>query len=322
MKHISTLIFICTLLVLLEGCTSKGSSEIHLPAWKELQADSLTVPPVLLSVNQLFTINDMLVAYQQRNDTLFSFWKLPECSYLFQAGTKGQGPNDFLMLDRTFQPTQQGFKAFEIATNRVKEVTVKPTGEFNVTLTKQLNVEQQGLNRFLFLENDSYCFVSDREEYEYALLSREESIHYFSDYPQNLLTAEEGTPNRFTYNKLVVSHPEGNKFAAFYAYVKLCRIYNSQGELLKETLLTSPSANNTEERHTYYSSYPCADANHIYILTKEEEGTMLEVWNWEGILETRYLLDKPVTCITRPVDGILYALCRDKENVIYTYPIP
>lgn len=322
MKHISILAVICTLLVLSEGCTSKGSSEAHLPAWKELQADSLIVPPVLLSVNHLFTIDDMLVAYQQSNDTLFSFWKLPECSYLFQAGTKGQGPNDFLMLDRTFQPTKQGFKAFEIATNRVKEVAVKPTGAFNVTLTKQLNVEQRGLNRFLFLENDSYCFVSDREEYEYALLNKDESIHYFSNYPQNLLTTEEDTPNRFTYNKLVVSHPKGDKFAAFYAYVKLCRIYNSQGKLLKETLLTSPSDNNTEERHTYYSSYPCADGNHIYILTKEEEETVLEVWTWEGALETRYLLDKPVIRITQPVDGTLYALCRDKENVIYTYSIP
>lgn len=109
-------------LLLLAGCTPKETQQKGFPPMEALQADSVTIPPVLLAVTRLFVANDMLVAYQQRNDTLFSFFGLPACNYLFAAGTKGQGPDDFLMLDRSFQEMPRGFKTFEIASNRVKEI--------------------------------------------------------------------------------------------------------------------------------------------------------------------------------------------------------
>jgi hypothetical protein len=262
----------------------------------------------------------MLVAYQPRNDTMFSFWTLPQCEYLYQSGIRGGGPNDFLMLDKTFRETPRGFKAFEIASNRVKEVAVDSTGTFRIISTEQLNMEQRVLNRFLFLADDSYCFTSDKEEYEYALLDKNGAIHDFGRYPEGLLEKNEGDLNRFVYNKLTVSSPKGDRFAAFYAYVKLCRIYNSQGELLKETMLEQPQKDASGEKHIYYSSYPYADENYIYILTDEESGKVLEIWDWEGTPKARYLLDRPIHCLTvSSINNKIYAVCRDREDMVYVY---
>lgn len=324
MKHIR--IFFTSLFILsflLEGCTYRGKQAEQFPPLKKLEADSISTPPILLSVTRLFFANNLLVAYQQRNDTMFSFWKIPECDYLFKAGYRGEGPDDFLMLDKVFQETQYGFKTFEIASNKVKEIAMEPNGTFRVVSAKQLNVAQRGLNRFLFLADDSYCFVSDEEDYEYVLLDKDGAVQYFGSYPEGLLEKNAEDLNRFVYNKLTVSNPKGDKFAAFYAYVKLCRIYNSKGKLLKEIMLEQPQKNVSEEKHIYYSSYPYADENYIYVLTNKEEGKVLEIWDWEGIPKAHYLLDKPVNCLAvSPVNGKLYAVCPNREDVIYTYNIP
>ncbi|WP_288259474.1 hypothetical protein [uncultured Bacteroides sp.] len=323
MNRICIFVSFLSAIFLLEGCTSRKEPSTGLPSLKELRADSISIPPVLLSVTRLFVVNNMLVAYEQRKDTMFSFWKLPECNYLFSAGCRGDGPNDFLMLDRTFQATPHGFKTFELSSSRIKEVAIDSMGLFKVLSNKQLEVEQGGLNRFLFLEDDSYCFISDKEEYEYTLLDKHKGVCDFSSYPEGLLRKEQDELNRFVYNKLTVASPKGDKFAAFYAYIKLCRIYNSKGELLEEQMLRQPDENISEEKHIYYSSYPYADENYIYILTDEEEGKILEIWNWEGALVSRYLLDKPVDCLAASsANGKVYAVCQEREDVIYTYNIP
>lgn len=309
--------------LLINGCISKGKLGDQLPKLVSLTADSISIPPVLLSVTRLFVANDMLVTYEQRRDTLFSFWSLPHCDYLFSAGTKGQGPYEFLTLDRTFSETSQGFKLFELASNKVKEVVVDAAGTFKVVVDKQLNVEERGLNRFLFLENGRYCFISDKEESEFVLLDEEENLTYFGIYPDGILAKKDGELNRFVYNKLTVANPKGDKFASFYSYMKCCRIYNSKGDMLAETMVERPKTIESGERYVYYSSFPYADNESIYLLTNEKDSTVLEVWNWEGVLTARYLLDKPVYCLAvQSKQKKVYALCKDKESVIYTFDIP
>lgn len=323
MKHIYKILLL-SFLVLWNGCSNKHKNNAEFPPLEELTADSIIIPPVLLSVTRLFIANNMLVAYEQRKDTMFSFWRLPECKYLFSVGCRGEGPNDFLMLDRTFVETNNGFKTFEIASNKVKEISIDSTGHFNVKASKQLNTDQRGLNRFLFLADSTYCFVSDKEESEYALLDNKGNIQYFSNYPKDLLLKEKDEINRFVYNKLTIANPSGDKFAAFYAYTKLCRIYDNKGRMLHETLLSSPSYSNSEDREIVYQYFPCADENHIYILsTKKPDKRVLEIWNWEGMPVAYYLLDKNIQNIAIASQyNKIYAVDNKQEGVIYTYNIP
>lgn len=290
----------------------------------KLTADSIIVPPVLLSVTRLFIANDMLVAYEQRKDTMFSFWRLPKCKYLLSAECRGEGLNDFLILDRTFVETNNGFKTFEIASNKVKEISINPIGHFNVEVSKQLNTAQRGVNRFLFLADNTYCFVSNKEETEYVLLDNKGNTHYFSNDPTDLFSKEKYEINCFVYNKLTIANPSGDKFAAFYAYTKLCRIYDNKSRLLHETLLSPPSYPNSEDREIIYQYFSCTDENYIYILsTKKPNQRVLEIWNCEGMPVAHCLLDKNVQSIAiAPQYNKIYAVDNKQEEVIYyTYSI-
>lgn len=322
MKVCKLVLFFFLLPAVWNGCANKEKNKKEFPPLGELRADSIVVPPVLLSVTRLFVANDMLVAYEQKKDTMFSFWSLPQCKYLFSAGCKGEGPDDFLMLDRTFVETDHGFKAFEIASNRIKEIRVDSTGNFSVNSTP-LNTDGRGLNRFLFLKDSTYCFISDEEETEYTLLDKRGGMQYFSRYPQGLLSKEQNEINRFVYNKLTVSNPRGDKFAAFYAYIKLCRIYDNTGRLLAETLLDTPVYSYSGERVAFYRNFPCVDKDYIYILSISDEGqNILEIWDWSGIPVAHYLLDKDVRHIAVSSDyHKIYAIDDKQEGVIYVYDL-
>lgn len=310
---------ICGICVMagLWGCAQKTKIAACLPPLQTVQCDSMPVSHELLSVTRLFAMDEMLVAYEEQRDTLFSFWKLPECKYLFSAGIRGDGPADFQMLDRAFRPTVQGFDAFEIATSRVKELAVDTAcGSLRLLSTRQLDGGQRALNRFLFLEGGRYCCVADDDEHEYLLLDSAGTVKPFGDYPKDLLPEEEGTPKRFTYNKLTVAAPSGKKFAAFYAYVKLCRVYDSEGRLLKEALGEMPEVPAVGEgKRIYYSSHPCATEEAIYVLTESDGQPVLEVWNWEAKLTARYLLPHQFSGIAcSPADGKLYAVYVGSEQ--------
>ena len=64
----------------------------------ELKADRIEVPPVLLYPRSVYLLNDKLVVLNEKTDTVFSVYNLPECSYWGQFGQKGQGPEDFNLL--------------------------------------------------------------------------------------------------------------------------------------------------------------------------------------------------------------------------------
>lgn len=298
------------------GCTSHREAVEALPPLQPVAFDSVPSVDGLLSVTRLFVTGDLLVAYEETRDTLFSFWQLPDCRYLFRAGIRGDGPDDLLTLDRTFRATEEGFTAFELETSRMKEVAVDKAGHsLRVISTKPFDGGAGFLNRFIFLKDGHYCCVSNDEKHEYLLLDNQGGVRPFGTYPEDLLPEKEGDLNRFVYNKLTVAAPSGEKFAAFYAYVKLCRMYDSEGRLLKETLLEQPRVADNGERQVYYVSYPCATDEAIYALTESDGEPVLEVWDWDGKLTARYSLPYAFTALAyAPHDGFLYAVRAGEEK--------
>ena len=291
---------------------------MEIPAIAPLHVDSIEVPPILLSVTSLFMVgDDTLGIYQHSDDTLFSFWKLPECKFLFKAGVRGQGPNDFLELDKTFQGWDGGFNTFEVASGRVKEVAI----EGNTLLTRSVrkpNVNQQ-MNRFIFLEDDTYCFFLMEGDSEFALYNERNGLTPVGQYP-GLITKRPHELDVFVYNKVTVAHPEGERFAAFYAYLKMCRIYGKDGTLLKEVLLDGPVELENGQRKMYYSLAPYAKGDCIYILAHDTDETILEVWNWDAEMVKRYSLDKKVNQIM-VYGNRLYGFSRTNESFVYTFEI-
>lgn len=316
----SFIIFAYIIGLLLSGCNKHSTLRAGLPEIVEIHADSIQTPPMLLSVSSLFKMgNDVLVVYQEKDDTLFSFWKLPECSYLFKAGIKGQGPNDFLVLDRSFQGTEQGFMALEVATNRIKRVEITDNNTLKVN-TEKIDVNHP-VQRLLFLADNNYCFFSFNDENEFALYNEDKGESFFGKYP-DLISKEENEMNMFVYNKVTVATPKGDKFAAFYAYLKLCRIYAADGHLLKEVYLEGPQTLENGSRKMYYSIQPYATDRNIYVPIKQGDKCIVEVWNWEGEIVKRFLPDKPIhKFVVCPTNNRLYAITMESEDYIYIYDI-
>lgn len=300
------------------GCGNQGKRNVEIPAVKPLYADSIEVPPELLSVTSLFMVgDDTLGVYQQQDDTLFSFWKLPEFKFMFKAGTRGQGPNDFLDLDKTFQGKSGGFNAFEIDAGRVKRVTIEGHNLL-AEQVQRLDVDQR-MNRFIFLADDTYCFFLLEGNTEFALYNERNGLKHFGQYP-DLITKKPHELDVFAYNKLTIAHPAGDKFAAFYAYLKMCRIYGADGSLQKEVLLEGPVELDNGSRKIYYSTPPYATAEHIYILAHNTDEAILEVWNWEAEMVERFSLDKKINRII-VYDHYLYGFSNVNESVVYVYKL-
>lgn len=306
----------------LGSCTSNKKQTDFFPNTIDLQADSVIISPEFLLISRLFIAHDMLIAYEQRKDTMFSFWQLPECQYLFKAGTKGRGPNNFMVLDRVFAETDNGFKTFEIATSKVKEVKIDDGG-LKIVAEQCLDMLHMPLNRFTFLTDSSYCFLSGDEGMEYILLDKKLDTHFFSLYPDLLYKGEDDTNIRL-YNKLLVGKPDGEKFAAFYRHIKMLRIYNRNGEMLKELILEKPANTKSEKGRTiYYYTYPYATDKYIYVLeNKKGAQKKLEVWSWDGTPVVRYVLNRNIdSFVVSEKYNKIYATSKDKKNIIYTYSI-
>ena len=289
---------------------------------QNIEADSVIVPPNILICTDLFTTQDMLVVYGRTNDTLFSFWSLPECKYLFSAGFKGQGPNDFIELEPNFVSTPAGFKACELNTYQIKEIKVDPTGLFEVIKSQNIQTDKEwSLNRFLFLENNTFCYTPFMGEYEYILIKENGKSEPFGDYPTHLLQTEEKTLSN--YNKMTVASPKGDKFAAFYVYAKALRIFSSGGKLLKEVAIETKEKQKKETRTMYYTYRPRVTEKHIYALITENNKDFLEIWDWDGNPIIKYALDKRITDFTiSERHNKIYALNANKEGVIYTFQLP
>ena len=311
--------------ILICSCTSHKKELLSLPEPAEIHSDSILVPPVILSATRMFIAHDMLVIYEQQKDTLFSFWKLPQCQYLFSAGSKGEGPDELLLLDRVFVETANGFKTFELPSNKIKDLKIDIVGDGRLKLyaDKRLAIDQIPLNRFTFLSDSSYCFLSNNEEYEYTLLDKENNIHSFSPYP-DLLYGRNEDAKAYLYNMLIVVKPDGEKFASFYAYIKMMKIYDKNGNMLKELLMEQPTdVTNDESRFAYYSTFPYATDQYIYVLANELDGwKYLQIWSWEGVPIAHYILDQSVdTFVVSEKYKKIYAISNDRDNVIYTYEL-
>ena len=178
------------------------------------------------------------------------------------------------------------------------------------------------MNRFIFLKDDTYCFIFMDSDSEYALYSEKNGLKPFGDYPEVIEGGNKGEPKIFTYNKLTVANPSGDKFAAFYAKAKLCRIYDSEGQLLHEKLLDLPKFNDDGTPKLYYSFQPSATDEHIYVLTKEKDECVLEVWNWDAVMERRYLLEKSVDKYFFDAGtNRLYATSVNQDSFFYVYKL-
>lgn len=339
MKHLLLLL----LVFVLNACdhdNEKATIVTSFPQTGKLQAQVTQLPVPVLLPRYMGIVGEKLVVYKEKEEKLFSLFNLPDCSYIGDMGNRGQGPNDFNLLDtRSFYLYENEFKVLEVGSNLLKTVAIQ-NDELKVVNNQPIFEQGISNNGFYPLADDIYLTLGRLdEENEYCLLNEKTGEIIKTDiYPNWVeIKRKKNTPPLFvTYLKTCVVHPNGKKFASFYARFKHLRIYDQNAHLLHDIdVQIEPYSTNFEEEVQYQSGYymgqPYATNDHIYILcensnprnTKKDNHCELQVWTWEGRAIACFEFDRKISlmAISRKYNK-LYALDNSIENEIYIYDLP
>ncbi|GHT74328.1 hypothetical protein AGMMS50262_07060 [Bacteroidia bacterium] len=205
-----------------------------------LDFETIEIPPLALSPSNIIISDDKLLLYQMKKDTLFDVFRLPECTYLYSDGFRGQGPNDFDNIDtRSLLSTSNSrFSFFDMGKSMLKEVVITNNHLSINDKTKQyFDIADRPVNGFKQLNDSSFFYWNtSSEDTEYILFNNHipsktyKAISY-PDWEKNQFIEQNKI---FTYMKNDVVKSDGTLFASFYAYFKRIRIHDSFGNLKKK----------------------------------------------------------------------------------------
>ena len=324
----------------MNGCSQSSSQLTYIKEIKigtQLNAITHKIPPVLLSPFSLCVTNDKLVVLESKSDTLFKVFNVNNFQHIYNAGTRGGGPNEFLTIaPHYFLPTDKGFKVLFTETNDINEYAVTDS-EITLEKTNNLKIERKGLNGLSYLNNEKYIMTSDfNSDHEYEILNNASGeISSMGKYPEDSQTADKKGIERYTsYLKNGVAHPTGAYFASFYLNFKRMKIYDANGNMKKDVILkiepyNSNISDEIKESMVYYYTSPAADDKYIYVLCANKNRNdyfkkmpELQIWDWEGNLISRHQCDKNISMITLDKKrNKIYAVDYYIEDEIYEYDL-
>lgn len=342
-KNIAMKYLLLLLIFVLSACSERKNNATivtSFPQTGKLQAQVIQLPVPVLLPRFMGVTDEQLVVYKEKESKLFALFNLQDCSYIGDMGNRGQGPDDFNLLDtRSFCLHKNGFNVLEAGSNLLKTVVIQDN-ELKVNQIQSIFEQGTSNNGFYPLEDNIYMTLGRLdEENEYCLLDRKTGkITKTDNYPLwNEIKKKTNAPPSFvTYLKTSVVHPSGKKFASFYCRFKHLRIYDKNVHLLHDIdIHIEPFSTNFEEdvqyQPGYYMGQPYATEEYIYTLCensnprkmKDNYRCELQVWTWEGIPVACYEFDRKISlmAISRKYNK-LYALDNSTEDEIYVYDLP
>lgn len=336
--------FIFLLALILGGCSDSQEGTIVVSKFEksgELIAKVQKMPAPIFLPRAMLIANDKLYVYKEKEAELFAVFNLPDCTYMGDGGNRGQGPDDFGLLDtRSFHVLKNGFNVLESGSNILKTVIFE-NNRLSVVNSERIFDDYAPNNGFYHLADSMYLTLGNiGESNEYCLFNKKKKlIVKIGEYPQwvPVTTDNPMAPPVFvTYIKTCVVHPNGRKFAAFYGRFKRWRIYDYSANLLHDIdVRVKPYATNFEEevknQPVYYIGQPQTIRNYIYVLCANSKGndpdapvtSELQVWDWEGRPIATYRFDRKISlmAISEKYNKI-YALNNSIEDEFYIYDIP
>ena len=335
--------YLCSVILFCCACSSADTEVVtSFPKTGVLKAQVKKVPVPFLLPRFMGAMDDRLLVYKDREDTLFQFFALPSCEYIGSAGTRGQGPDDFGMPDtRSFYMGDSTFSFVEAGSNLFKTVSCQGR-DLKVTKTESFLTPGIPSNGIYPLADSVYLtqgnLVGDDE---FCLFDRKTSVLTpMRKYPEwtDMETGVQVYPSSFAYIKTCVVSPDKQCFAAFYGYFKRFRIFDSQVRLLHdvqvniepcETRFRGPEG--VSQQPVYYMGQPQAVGNYIYALCSNANGSGLQatsrpelhVFDWEGHPVACYEFDRRVSLFAiSPKYHLLVALDNRIPDELFLYDLP
>lgn len=329
------------LFVTFSSCSSrheKPEEVMAFPVTGSLKSTVSSIPKPILLPRYMGAMDDYFFVYKEREDSLFAFFRLDNGRYVHDAGTRGQGPDEFNLLDtRSFDTTCGGneFRVMEAGSNLLKRVRYEG-GKLSVVGSDAVFAQGVSNNGFYPLADSMYLTLGRLEgDAEYGLFNgRTGEYTETGEYPEWFKVERKAdTPPPFVpYLKTCVVHPSGQKIAAFYMRFKRFRIYDHALNLLHDVDVKIPPCSinfddPVQQQPVYYVGQPYATERYIYILCANS-GTdagvhELQVWDWDGKPVACYALDrKPTMMVVSPKYAKIYALDHRVCDELYTYELP
>lgn len=310
---------------------------VSFPKTADLKAEILPVPVPVLLPRYIGIMDDYLYIYKEKEEKLFAFFNLKDGSYITDEGTRGQGPDEFILLDvRGFNKLDGNrFSVFEAGSNLLK--TVHFDG-MKLSVQEAKPVFKQGVtsNGFYSLADSMYLTLGRLEgTSEYCLLDgKTGELKEIGEYPSWVKREDviDNPPLFVPYLKVCAVHPNGKKIVAFYTRFKHLRVYNDAMNLLHDVDVQIPPCSSDfqkpiQEQPVYYIGAPCVTEKYIYVLcanTHTDSGQgELQVWNWEGKPVACFRLDRKLSMIALDDrNHKIYALDSQIDNELYVYDLP
>ncbi|WP_294616756.1 6-bladed beta-propeller [uncultured Bacteroides sp.] len=333
-------IFILSIMCLCLSCTKRSIETERVSAFPmtgSLKAEVVPIPVPILLPRYIGVLDDYLYVYKEKEENLFAFFRREDGSYIGDAGRRGQGPDEFIMLDtRSFNEIGGNrFTVLEVGSNLLKTVGFDGTG---LSVHDVKSVFKQGIanNGFYSLADSMYLTLGRLEgNMEFCLLDgKTGELTETGTYPLWVNREEiiNHPPLFVPYLKTCAVRADGKRVIVFYSRFKRLRIYDDKMNILHDIdVRIEPCVVDfrkpVQEQPAYYTGAPCVVRDYIYVLCTNVntgiERCELQVWNWEGKPVACFRLDRKVSMIAvdERADKI-YAVDSQVDNELYVYDLP
>lgn len=324
-------------LTLLCGCSNQKVEVTKYSGFeqtKSVKSIKIEVPHVLLYPRNLFLLEDKLIVLNEKTDTLFQMFGVPDFKYQGQFGIKGEGPDDFhLPSIQAVNQTEFGFTLSDM--NRLKNVNLEKA-EPHITST-DLPYDFQYFNGLIELEDSLYCCNTEfGAEQELRFLYPDGKYEEFGIYPEKVKPRfKDALARNQAYNSLLVAKSDGTRVAVFYQHLRRYRIYKTKGELETDNVLDifpCQEFPDVDDRNRYIHPIALyATDRYIYALNldmkADEIGNKvrnpnIQLFDWEGHPLKQYQLDCYISSFTvDEQNGAIYGVFVEDENHIYKFEL-
>ncbi|MDE6634039.1 MAG: hypothetical protein K2J96_02100, partial [Bacteroidaceae bacterium] len=162
-------------------------------------------------------------------DTMFMVIPEPPSGKCYATGIKGRGPNEFLRVDvQSIAPCGDGFICLD-AGGRAKQVSV---GDSSIAVSdvSRFNTDDGPQNGIITRDGYISANVINFDS-EFVIYKGDGQPVFAVQYPE--WVSVDNVKRLVAYMKNRVAYPSGHLFAAFDAYFRKCRMYDTGGNLVK-----------------------------------------------------------------------------------------
>lgn len=330
------------ILILSASCTDSEYS-VHKEVTALPPADTLTYNRAFETADSALIYNpmaiekigsDYLVVYDFVSDGFFKVYSQDNLQFLHSFGSVSSGPlpGEFNSQFFVLNSHDEYLTVFEGMSRTLRTLGISSSGVSKADENRLSSTHfRQPINRMRRM-NDSLYFAdfgttSGEGNREHIALKPgdSDSLFTFGNYPESDLNED---ARYFEYVKMNTSNASGTRFAVFYFYHNLFKIYNEKGELLVEVSVEDPFLEGLQNAGDWerFSYRFIADSTEDHIVTIGQTGPeslqTLEMWTWEGEQIYRAYLGVKVRDIAVSEEKrSIYAVSPAEESTLYQFDI-